>query len=267
MLPGTLPGKPFQLDSEQKRPKEPETNCPDAENLDETAPGGVSRAPMNWIAAFSSPTLHHGTPSRALQAGEREEQLPCSDAPINWTGKRRKDMWHISRVVLALVMVTAIVPGGAAAAEPANDEKSAQPPSKSRSGALQAQLKAADQILAPLAKVGKVISAMNRGADHRSAIKQALAGVSQIQSQLPGLKAAFAEAERTVGSRGGEEAVASLETLLAKLMRELKEAEGEDKLEFSEIQELMSAYNQAEQMASNVLKKHDDTNNAISGKT
>lgn len=151
-------------------------------------------------------------------------------------------------------------------------EKNAEQPTEAPLGALQEQLRAADQVLAPLAKVGKAIGALgDTGTDQRAALKQALAGASQVQNQLPGLKAAFAEAERTVGPYGGGEAVASLEKHLGELLRELKQAarnlEGEDKLESFEIQELMADYNEAERHASNLLKKRDDTQNAIIGKT
>jgi hypothetical protein len=122
-----------------------------------------------------------------------------------------------------------------------------------------------------LAGVGKAIDSLgDPGTDQRAALKQALAGGGQVQNQLPGLKAAFAEAERRGGPKGGESTVASLEKHLGELLRKLKAAarnlEGKDELEFFDIQELMSAYNQAEQIATNVLKKRDDTNGTI-GKT
>ena len=46
----------------------------------------------------------------------------------------------------------------------------------------------------------------------------------------------------------------------------LKDLEDHDKLSNFEIQELMSRYNQAETLASSVLKKRDDTANAIISK-
>ncbi len=50
------------------------------------------------------------------------------------------------------------------------------------------------------------------------------------------------------------------------LQRAAKELESQDKLGNFEIQQLMSAYNQAETLASSVLKKRDDTANAIISK-
>ncbi|MFO0727916.1 MAG: hypothetical protein U1E65_29320 [Myxococcota bacterium] len=46
----------------------------------------------------------------------------------------------------------------------------------------------------------------------------------------------------------------------------IKDLEAEDKLGNFEIQDLMSTYNQAETLASSVLKKRDDTANATIGK-
>ena len=46
----------------------------------------------------------------------------------------------------------------------------------------------------------------------------------------------------------------------------IKDLEAEDKLGNFEIQDLISTYNQAETLASSVLKKRDDTANAVVGK-
>ena len=50
------------------------------------------------------------------------------------------------------------------------------------------------------------------------------------------------------------------------LQKAAKELQSQDKSGNFEIQQLMSAYNQAETLASSVLKKRDDTANAIIGK-
>lgn len=176
---------------------------------------------------------------------------------------------RIASAVLRLAIASIVALTGAAVSATAADAKTVEQPAEPPHGALLAQLQAADRILAPLAEVAKAIGAINDGGDQRAAVKQALAAVSQVQNQLPGLKAAFAEAERTVGPNGGEAAVASLEKHLAELKRKLRAAgglDGEDKLDDFEIQELMSAYNQAEQLATNVLKKRDDTQNSLIGK-
>ncbi|MBC7772938.1 MAG: hypothetical protein H7210_10620 [Pyrinomonadaceae bacterium] len=58
-------------------------------------------------------------------------------------------------------------------------------------------------------------------------------------------------------------AVQRLEAFAAKFGAKLKELEAQDKLGNFEIQDLMSDYNQTETLASSVLKKRDDTANAI----
>lgn len=46
----------------------------------------------------------------------------------------------------------------------------------------------------------------------------------------------------------------------------IKDLEAEDRLGNFEIQDLMSSFNQAQTMASNVQKKMDDTKNSVIGK-
>lgn len=53
---------------------------------------------------------------------------------------------------------------------------------------------------------------------------------------------------------------------LAGLSKKIESLEGEGKLENFEIQDLMAGFNEAERLASNVLKKRDDTANAVIGK-
>ena len=47
---------------------------------------------------------------------------------------------------------------------------------------------------------------------------------------------------------------------------QIKDLEAEDRLGNFEIQDLMSSFNQAQTMASNVQKKMDDTKNSVIGK-
>lgn len=49
-------------------------------------------------------------------------------------------------------------------------------------------------------------------------------------------------------------------------LKEKSKLESEDKLGNFEIQDLMSQYNQAEQLATNVRKKRDETGNSVIGK-
>jgi len=58
-------------------------------------------------------------------------------------------------------------------------------------------------------------------------------------------------------------AVRRLEAYAAEFGTRLKELEGQDKLGNFEIQDLMSQFNEAETLASSILKKRDDTACAI----
>jgi hypothetical protein len=70
-----------------------------------------------------------------------------------------------------------------------------------------------------------------------------------------------------LGTEGQEKKNQDLVDMVRKRFEDKgKDLEGADKLGNFEIQDLMSQYNQAEQLASNVLKKKDDTGNAIIGK-
>jgi predicted nucleic acid-binding Zn-ribbon protein len=60
--------------------------------------------------------------------------------------------------------------------------------------------------------------------------------------------------------------VESLRKHLDSFSHLLKDLEAQDKMGNFEIQDLMSRFNQAETLASNVLKKRDDTANAVIGK-
>lgn len=59
---------------------------------------------------------------------------------------------------------------------------------------------------------------------------------------------------------------ATLRKALESLEGKMKDLESQDKLGNFEIQDLMSSYNQAETLASNLLKKRDDTANAVIAK-
>ena len=60
--------------------------------------------------------------------------------------------------------------------------------------------------------------------------------------------------------------VDQLRRILDKISVSLKELESSDELENFEVQDLLSQFNQAEALASNVLKKRDDTANSVIGK-
>jgi chromosome segregation ATPase len=177
-------------------------------------------------------------------------------------------------MTIASACAAMIALSGEPNASPVADQKTPEQQSAEKEclGEIRAKLQAADQLLAPMAEIGKAISAMAAdGADQRSSIKEALAGVAEVQAMLPGLKEAFAEAERAGGPNGGEAAVSNLEKSLARLEDQLREAkrnlENQDDLDV-DVQELLAGLiSEAEQIATNVLKKADDIKNACIGKT
>jgi uncharacterized protein involved in exopolysaccharide biosynthesis len=60
--------------------------------------------------------------------------------------------------------------------------------------------------------------------------------------------------------------VDQLRRMLDRLSASLKELEAQDELGNFEIQDLMGSFNQAETLASSIMKKRDDTANAIISK-
>jgi hypothetical protein len=60
--------------------------------------------------------------------------------------------------------------------------------------------------------------------------------------------------------------IAKLERHLATFARKVHDLESTDRLGSFEIQDLMSSFNQAETLASNILKKRDETSQAIISK-
>ena len=79
---------------------------------------------------------------------------------------------------------------------------------------------------------------------------------------------ATTEANKTIkrGLTGARRNVDQLRKVLETLSENLKELESKDKLQNFELQELMSLFNQAETLASNILKKRDDTADSIVNK-
>ena len=70
-----------------------------------------------------------------------------------------------------------------------------------------------------------------------------------------------------LGAEGQEKTNQDLvDGIKAKFQDAVSALESEDKLGNFEIQDLMSTFNQAETLASSVLKKRDDTGNAVIGK-
>ena len=75
------------------------------------------------------------------------------------------------------------------------------------------------------------------------------------------------EGKAKLGAEGAEKSNQDMiDSIKAKFQDAVSALESEDKLGNFEIQDLMSTFNQAETLASSVLKKRDDTGNAVIGK-
>jgi|JI10StandDraft_1071094.scaffolds.fasta_scaffold91892_4 hypothetical protein len=89
------------------------------------------------------------------------------------------------------------------------------------------------------------------------------AGISQVGISF----ARDGEGNAKLGAEGAEKTNQDMvDSIKAKFQDAVSALESEDKLGNFEIQDLMSTFNQAETLASSVLKKRDDTGNAVIGK-
>ena len=124
-----------------------------------------------------------------------------------------------------------------------------------------------------LIKAQKDLRAQQRAVDDKLRDKTVTAGEeNEIRAMLQGsdLKADdinFNRGDRKLGTDGDQKTNQDLaDAIKARFQDAIKDLEAEDKLGNFEIQDLMSTYNQAETLASSVLKKRDDTANAVVGK-
>lgn len=85
---------------------------------------------------------------------------------------------------------------------------------------------------------------------------QARAQLAELIGLTDRLKAGFANAEKQSPGKGGQSSVDELRKKFDSMMKDL---EAKDRMGNFEIQRLMSAFNQAETLSSNVQKKADDT--------
>ncbi|MCC7383655.1 MAG: hypothetical protein IT384_17575 [Deltaproteobacteria bacterium] len=123
-----------------------------------------------------------------------------------------------------------------------------------------------------LIKEMKDLRAQQRAFDDKIRNKEVTAGEEgEIEKMLTdsGLKADdvnFA-GDRKLGTEGTQKANQDMADAIKNRFQDaIKDLEAQDKLGNFEIQDLMSTYNQAETLASSVLKKRDDTSNAVIGK-
>lgn len=124
-----------------------------------------------------------------------------------------------------------------------------------------------------LIKAQKDLRAQQRAVDDKLRDKTVTAGEeNEIRAMLQGsdLKADdinFNRGDRKLGTEGDQKTNQDLADAIKNRFQDaIKDLEAEDKLGNFEIQDLMSTYNQAETLASSVLKKRDDTANAVVGK-
>lgn len=143
-------------------------------------------------------------------------------------------------------------------------------------------LKPADEIAPRMAKIKTYLENVERPRLSKKArmasLKDALSEIGALDKALAKLDAGFAAVDRSsiaasrksaAAASEGDEVKAlrdSLNFLKSKIEGTLKDLETEDRLGNFEIQDLMSRYNQSEQLASSVQKKKDDTASAIIGK-
>ncbi|MFO0727915.1 MAG: hypothetical protein U1E65_29315 [Myxococcota bacterium] len=124
-----------------------------------------------------------------------------------------------------------------------------------------------------LIKSQKDLRAQQRALDDKLRDKTVTADEeNQIRAMLQsaGLKSDdidFNRGDRKLGTEGDQKTNQDLADAVKNRFQDaIKDLEAEDKLGNFEIQDLMSTYNQAETLASSVLKKRDDTSNAVIGK-
>ncbi|GEM_PF-5777352 len=143
-----------------------------------------------------------------------------------------------------------------------------------RNPALQQQLRMglspANELHPHLARFGATLREMNtaRNRSPRDPALPALATQARVEltalrTITDRLRTGFVNADQHVTPNGGQQ---SLDDLRKKLEELTKELESEDKLGNFEIQRLMSAYNQAETLASSVQKKASETESSVIGK-
>ena len=118
-------------------------------------------------------------------------------------------------------------------------------------------LEPADALAKEMAVLGRQLKGVQRGSEADRAAARATA--ARITERTRDLQRSFAKIG-VAPAKGAGGVLSRLESTLADIIKEL---EAEDRLGNFDIQRLMSQYNQAEQLASQVQKKKDDTESAI----
>jgi hypothetical protein len=178
----------------------------------------------------------------------------------------------ITTLLAAAVAMSAVAAYAAPASDAARSSVAAKP-SAERAQLLNG-LNPADDIAPRMAKIKAALIGMGVGSlssdgkdDAAAELDSAIKEIKALDKSLVKLRSGFVSAERRVKSNGGAGAVDDLRASLASLSDALAAAKNNaasgDELSNFEIQNLMSQYNQSEQLASSVQKKKNDTANAV----
>lgn len=121
-------------------------------------------------------------------------------------------------------------------------------------------LKPADALSTEMTRLGRQLQALKKGSKgKRSEARKTAEKINKIAADLQRGFAGIDVAE----AKAGKATAAKLSNKIDDILRDL---EAEDKMGNFEIQDLMSRFNQAETLASQVQKKKDDTENAVINK-
>ena len=124
-----------------------------------------------------------------------------------------------------------------------------------------------------LIKAQKDLRGQQRALDDKLRTDKAVTGTEaqEIRNMLQQAELQYSDVsfrgDGKLGTEGDQKANQDMADAIKNRFQDaIKDLEAEDKLGNFEIQDLMSTYNQAETLASSVLKKRDDTANAVVGK-
>ncbi len=124
-----------------------------------------------------------------------------------------------------------------------------------------------------LIKAQKDLRGQQRALDDKLRTDKAVTGTEaqEIRNMLQQAELQYSDVsfrgDGKLGTEGDQKANQDMADAIKNRFQDaIKDLEAEDKLGNFEIQDLMSTYNQAETLASSVLKKRDDTSNAVIGK-
>lgn len=178
---------------------------------------------------------------------------------------------------LILILLAAVIAMSGAIAKPGTEiltapKVSIAPLTKAESTQLLNGLAPVDEITPRLKKIKASIQALRSPLATKklqmASLKRGYAETVALDQTLVKLRKGFDAVEQRTGSKGGKASVDAKRAALRALMEAIKKAqkEVEESIQRSsdfDTQELMSKYDQAEQLASNVKKKANDAHDSI----